>query len=329
MTVLLTGAAGYIGSHLIWSLRSEGYDVIGLDDFSSLTAVDDPYGTNAEILKVSITNQGEVNEVFNSYEINCVIHLAALKQVGGEISRENYHNVNFLGTKNLLSAMTANEVRKFVFSSTAGVYGGKCHATGFEELDLVNPISEYGKSKQLCEELIQSWCSLGNGSALIFRFFNVAGKSAKGKMEKLALNLIPTIFRNYLTQLPVQIYGVDWETPDGSAIRDYIHVSDICNGLILGERFIEKKPLSTCETFNLGTNRGHSVLEVLGEANKRLDPGVSAVAIDRRIGDVAISIANATKANQELGFWAAKNLQDVVDDYVSFLNNTPDEFLSK
>jgi UDP-glucose 4-epimerase len=292
-----------------------------LDDFSSLTAVDDPYGTNAEILKVSITNQREVNEVFNNYEINCVIHLAAIKQVGGELPRESYRTVNFLGTKNLLSAMTKNEVRKFVFASTAAVYGGNCPATGFGELDLVSPISEYGKSKQLCEELIQSWCSLGNGSASIFRFFNVAGKSANGKMEMLALNLIPTIFRNYLAQVPVQIYGNDWETPDGSAIRDYIHVSDICNGLILGEKFIEKKPLSTCETFNLGTNRGYSVLEVLEEANKRLDPAVSGAAIDRRVGDAAISIANATKANQTLGFRAARDLQDIVDDYVSFLNN--------
>lgn len=304
MRVLVTGGAGYIGSHCVYELIKDGHEVVVFDNLSvgSKSAVH----KKAILVVGDIHDAAQLDQVMTSYTFDAIIHFAASIVVSESVKEplKYYHN-NLIGVHSVLSAMTRNNVKNIVFSSTAAVYGTPKEMPCVETTP-THPESPYGESKLASENMIK-WVAAANDlNYTIFRYFNVCGADESGNIglaSKHITHIIPSAIEAVLgIRDKLTVFGTDFDTVDGTCIRDYIHVSDLARAHVLGLEYMLKTGVS--EVFNLGSNAGYSVKQIV-ESVSQLCGDVPFVYGPRRDGDPAIIVANADKA-KELLKWEPK-----------------------
>lgn len=319
MNILVTGGAGYIGSHAVKMLIDKGYNVSVIDNLSTghLDAVD----KRANFNNIDIRNKNFVVDVLKNNKIDAVIHFAALSLVGEsmKIPLEYYDN-NVYGTKVLLDAMNEASVKKIVFSSTAAVYGDK-DVSNITEDTLENPTNAYGETKLSIEKMLK-WADIAHGIKYIaLRYFNVAGAFHTGEIgerHRVETHLIPLVLQVPLNKRDsIGIYGNDYNTPDGTCIRDYIHVEDLVEAHILAIEKLGKESVSNY--YNLGGGVGYSVLDIIEASRKATKHEIPSIVTPRRAGDPAILVASSEKAERELK-WIKKynNIEDIIQSAWKF-----------
>lgn len=317
MKVLITGAAGYIGSQLGNSLAKFGHKIIGIDDASASRYSNDNAVYKFPIKKESIVDFDRLCKAVALENFDAVIHLAAIKSVVSTQSDIWLNKVNIDGTANVLRMATELGISNVIFSSTAAVYSGECPHTGYSETSEKNPISSYGKSKLIAEEMSQNWLSESLENKLtIFRFFNVGGAIQGHPTESIADNLIPKIFESSKNGDLFEIFGSNWDTKDGFAVRDYIHISDLIQFIShsLSLRGIHSRSQNT---FNLGSGKGFSVMEVIKEFMSVTQKEFRYELRDKRNGEVGRAIANVDLARNVFKLDFTKNLSQIIEDYNS------------
>lgn len=304
--VLLTGGAGFIGSYINEMLYKEGYRTIVIDNLSKGDRRAVRHGI---FIEGDLSNKNLLDEVFTTYPIKIVMHFAASISVKESIENPlKYYTNNVSNTLNLLEAMLQHKVKKMIFSSSAAIFGmANMEKVGEEEI--AQPINPYGRSKLVGEMILQDLSAAGLLSYISLRYFNVAGGDPSGKCknyEKNPLNLIPVILKSVKnSNASIEVFGSDYSTPDGTCIRDYIHVEDIGTAHILAlERLLQGHPSSF---YNLGTGRGFSVKEVIAAVKKVTSCSINIIECPRREGDSACIVANSEKAREELN-WQPKYL---------------------
>ena len=304
MNVLVTGGAGYIGSHTVKDLINSGHNVIVLDNLSNghRQAVD----RRARFIEGNSGDEKLVHEIFQSYKIESVLHFAANIEVAESvIDPQKYYRNNFVNTLKLLNVMCSDGVKKFVFSSTAAVYGNP-QSTPIEERAELSPINPYGRSKMMVEMALSDFNRAYGLGYVILRYFNVAGASPDGSIGEdhhPESHLIPRILQAANDPLEkVRIFGTDYSTPDGTCIRDYIHVVDLARAHVLA---LEKLKLNQGEVFNLGSENGFSVRDVVAACEKVTGFELKVVEESRREGDPAVLVASSKKIRETLG-WERK-----------------------
>ncbi len=307
MKVLVTGGAGYIGSTAVAMLLEAGYQVKVIDDLSTGHA--DLISKNAEFIEGSILNSQNLDEALNGCD--AVMHFAAKSLVGESVEKpELYRSVNVDGSNALVKQMRSHGIEKLVFSSTAATYGEPLKIP-ISESDAPKPKNPYGATKLEFDEIIK-----GSGlSAISLRYFNVAGalKSRDGWLPERhnpETHLIPNVL-SATKQKPVRIFGTDWPTPDGTCIRDYVHVVDLIEAHIAA---LQKLPDHQHEIINLGSGSGYSVREVIAAAEIATGRLIPVIDSERRAGDPAVLIADITKANSYLGWQPTRDLKEMVID---------------
>lgn len=334
-TILITGGLGYIGSHTALRLLELGYRVVIVDNLSNSKPT-----TEAKIRKVLNNPELEQNlhvhivdlidtealrTVFQSYKFDGVIHFAALKAVGESCQQPlRYYRNNINATFNLFSMMEEFGVTKLIFSSSATVYGSHAISPYKEEnAFLAKSSSPYGQTKINIEYMIQDICAVTNLRAISLRYFNPVGAHPSGLLgeELIALNnIFPYLSAVYLGNRPeLVIFGDDYETPDGTCQRDYIHIMDLVEGHILAYKYLNEHPEVRHDAFNLGTGAGISTLELCKAFQEYGDRPIKYRFGERRAGDLAVMYADPSKAQRLLGFQAQKTVRDMVEDTIRFL----------
>ena len=314
MAILVTGGAGYIGSHTCMELLHAGYDVVVVDNLSnskmeSLKRVQKLTGKTLEFHLIDLLDQQALNNVFQKSKIDAVIHFAGLKAVGESVSAplKYYHN-NVTGTLVLCSVMNNNNVKNIVFSSSATVYGDPKEVPIREKFS-VHPTNPYGRSKLMIEDILKDLFEADkNWNVVLLRYFNPVGAHPSGQIGEDP-NGIPNNLFPYICQVAVgklselSVFGSNYPTPDGTGIRDYIHVVDLAKAHI--SALFKFKSNFGIETYNIGTGQGYSVFEIISAFEKASGKKIPHKIIDRRPGDIATCFADPTKANKELD-WAAQ-----------------------
>lgn len=323
MEILVTGGAGYIGTHLCLELLHSGYEVIVVDNFSNSSK--ENYMNIGKITDKKITTYNldlldakKLEKVFDKNRIDAVIHLAGYKSIEESITDPlKYYENNISGTLNLLKVMKKYSVYNLVFSSSATVYGNFKKVPLVENEEL-NPTNPYGRSKFFIEEILRDLCISNNSwSIAVLRYFNPVGAHESGFIGENPRgkpnNLLPIIARVALKEIEtLKVFGVDYPTNDGTGVRDYIHVCDLSAGHV---KAIQKVLINSgFEPYNLGTGKGTSVFEIL-ETIERVSGGKVPYSIEeRRKGDIAESYANPSKALNELGWTAKKSINEICED---------------
>lgn len=308
MKILVTGGAGYIGSHLVKNLLKEGFFVVVLDNLTTgfiepieiINKNFSPPAGGFEFIKCDLADKEKLMRIFESRKIDAVMHLAAKIDVFESIQKPTlYHQENFVNSINLIEAASSTGVDKFIFSSTAAVYGNPKY-TPTDENHPTNPLNPYAQTKLDFEKYLQKTENL---KYIILRYFNVGGSDPAGNLGKSHLqgqDLLENIMKVALGQNEIlQIFGGDYSTPDGTPIRDYVHVEDIAQAHILTLEKIEKH---TGQVFNLGSEQGFSVKEIIDKASIIIEKVIQIENIERRPGDAAVSLASAQKAKDLLGW---------------------------
>jgi UDP-glucose 4-epimerase len=300
-TILVVGGAGYIGSHMTDYLQREGFNPIVLDDLSSghRDAV-----LQAELIEGSILDSQLLDTVFSIHKIHAVMHFASFIQVGESVQHPaKYYLNNVAGTLNLLMAMLKHRVTKFIFSSTAAVYG-EPNYTPIDEKHVISPMNPYGHSKQMVEKMLEDFSRSYDFCYATLRYFNAAGADPAGKLRERhapETHLIPLLLQVAAGQREaITLYGQDYPTQDGSCIRDYIHVTDLCSAHLLALQQLERGVKS--RAYNLGTGQGYSVLQLIDAARRVTQKPIPIVYGARRVGDPAILIADPAVAMRELNW---------------------------
>jgi UDP-glucose 4-epimerase len=330
-TALVTGGAGFIGSHCCLDLLLHGYDVVVVDNLSNSTAaaverIRDIGGGNLTFHEVDIADKDSLNRVFQSHRIDVVVHFAAYKAVGDSIHRPlEYYTNNLTGLLSLLNAMQDADVKHLIFSSSCSIYGNALELPLTEESP-ARPTNPYAQSKWMCEQILTDLCArYPEWSVTALRYFNPAGAHESGELGEdprgVPGNVLP-----YLTQLAagrrdeLQIFGADYPTPDGTAVRDYIHVMDVVEGHRLA---LESGAIPGFRRYNLGTGIGTSVLELVSEFSAASGKTIPYRIVERRPGDVPELVASASLANAELGWTARRNLTEMCQDAWRFQERYP------
>lgn len=323
MKVLVTGGAGYIGSHTCVELLTAGHDVLVIDNFSnSKPAVFDRIericGRRPVFYREDICNGEKVAEILASHGIEAVIHFAGLKAVGESVAQPlRYYINNVAGSLALFSAMQKIGVRTLVFSSSATVYGNPDSVPIHEDF-LLSAANPYGRSKLMVEEILRD-LTLADGSwhVSLLRYFNPVGAHESGLIGEDPAG-IPNNLMPYISQVAVgrrtelQIFGGDYPTPDGTGVRDYIHVADLARGHIAALDWLRQH--KGVHTFNLGTGQGKSVLEVVRAFEAVSGLHIPYRIVDRRLGDIAQCYADPSRAERELGWKAQRSIADMCRD---------------
>lgn len=314
-TILVTGGAGYIGSHTVLKLQNVGYKVIVLDNLVNGHRYIVEKVLGAKLIVGDIANRSLLNSVFAEHDISAVMHFAAYAYVGESVVNPAiYYRNNVLGTLVLLEAMLAARINKLVFSSTCATYGVPQHIPITED-HIQEPINPYGTTKLAVEKMIKDFDSAYGLKSVIFRYFNAAGAEPSGLLgesHEPEPHLIPLVLLTALGQREsISIFGTDYPTKDGTCIRDYIHVCDLAKAHILGLDYLLEQEESN--VFNLGNGDGFSVKEIIQIAEKVSGRTIPVVECSRRIGDPAVLIGSGKKAEKVLG-WQPKytNLEQVI-----------------
>lgn len=335
MKILVTGGAGYIGSHTCVQLLERGDEIVVLDNLDnsceeSLNRVKKITGKDLTFYKVDLLDYEATENIFKEHKFDAVIHFAGLKSVGESVSMplRYYHN-NITGTLHLCDIMNKYGVKKLVFSSSATVYGDP-HTVPINEdfpLSCTNP---YGQTKLDIEYILKDLCkSDPEWSVVLLRYFNPVGAHESGLIGEDP-NGIPNNLMPYISQVAIgkleclSVFGGDYDTKDGTGVRDYIHVVDLAEGHL---KSIDKiKDNTGIYIYNLGTGNGYSVLDMVKAFSKASGKEVKYKIVDRRPGDVASCYADATKAREELGFVAKHNLDDMCRDLWNWQTKNPNGF---
>ena len=325
MNILICGGAGYIGSNMTAMLSAHGHKPIVFDNLSK--------GHKSAIADIQFVH-GDLNdyklltETLDKFDIEAVMHFAAFIEVGESVAEPlKYYKNNFCATQNLLSAMETVGVRKFIFSSTAAVYGVPKEMPITEDSP-TEPINPYGQSKLAVEKMCHDQYLTGKLSYAALRYFNACGagnNASLGEDHRPESHLIPLIIQAAMGKRPdIKIYGTDYPTPDGTCIRDYIHIDDLCRAHLLALNKLDQTSELIC---NLGNQRGHSVREVIETVKKVSGKSFEVAETKRRPGDVPVLTADATKAKTELGWETEKpELEEIVSTAWRWHREHPDGY---
>ncbi len=331
--VLVTGGAGYIGSHTCVELLNEGYDIVVLDDLSNskietIDAIKKITNKDFNFYNVNYLNREEVEKIFEKEKIDAVINFAGFKAVGESVKIPlNYYINNVSGALILLDIMKKYNVKKFVFSSSATVYGSKNKIPLKEDCEIGGTTNPYGTTKLFIEQILQDLYKSDNTwDIAILRYFNPVGAHESGLIGEdpvgIPNNLMPYISRVANKQLPeLSIFGNDYNTKDGTGVRDYIHVVDLAKGHILALNKLNKEGQGIY-IYNLGTGKGYSVLDMVNTYARVNNVDVPYKIVGRREGDIAVCYSDPTKAQEELGFKAEKTLEDMCRDSHRYIINS-------
>ena len=315
MTILVTGGAGYIGSHSVLTLQNAGYEVIVLDNlvYGHQDLVENVLKT--KLIVGDTCDRALLRQIFADYNIDAVMHFAAYAYVGESVTKPaKYYQNNVVGTFTLLEAMVEAGVHNFVFSSTCATYGVP-DSVPIREEQPQNPINPYGATKLMVERILQDFSVAYDFRSVCLRYFNAAGADPGGKLgedHNPETHLIPLVLQTALGHRPsISIFGTDYDTPDGSCIRDYIHVLDIAQAHILALEYLLKD--GKTDVFNLGNGNGFSVKQVIETARKITGREIPAELSDRRPGDPPALVGSGAKAQKILG-WQPQysNLEDII-----------------
>lgn len=325
MKILVTGGTGYIGSHTVVELQTKGYDVVVVDNLSNshknvLDQIEKITGKKPEFEEFDLTHKEKTSDFFKRHsDINGIIHFAAYKAVGESVANPlMYYRNNLVSLVNILEGMKANSIDNLVFSSSCTVYGQPEKLPVAEDAPIQKAMSPYGNTKQISEEVINDTSNVTNVKAVLLRYFNPIGAHESALIGELPLgvpnNLVPFITQTAIgIRKELSVFGEDYHTPDGTAIRDYIHVVDLAKAHVIAvDRMINQNQKKKVEIFNLGTGNGFSVLEVINSFEKVSGEKLNYKIVDRRPGDVEKVYADTRFANDELGWKAQKSLDEMM-----------------
>ncbi|MCK5831834.1 MAG: UDP-glucose 4-epimerase GalE [Methylococcales bacterium] len=346
-TVLVTGGAGYIGSHACVELLNADYEVIVIDNLSnskieSLNRVKTLTEKSPIFYNVDICDKTALAEIFKKHKISAVMHFAGLKSVGEscELPLKYYQN-NVYGSLVLTEVMAEANVKKLIFSSSATVYGEPNTVQYSEDLPIYGATNPYGKSKAMVEEILRDLSAADKTSnssetpwkIVLLRYFNPIGAHKSGLIGEdpngIPNNLIPYVSQVAVGKLEqLSIFGNDYPTRDGTGVRDYIHVVDLVKGHLKALQALESDTFNAglCRAYNLGAGRGYSVLEIIQSFEKITSKKISYKFVARRTGDIAECYANPSLALKELGWKTEKNLQEMVEDTWRWQTNNPEGY---
>jgi UDP-glucose 4-epimerase len=324
-TILVTGGTGYIGSHTTVELMADGFDVVIVDNLcnstiETLDGIETITGKRPGFENFDLCDHQKVQVFFQKYSIDAIIHFAALKAVGESVNKPlDYYQNNLGSLINILIAMHQFNISSIVFSSSCTVYGQPDKLPVTEDTPLKKALAPYGKTKQIAEEIIQDTIhAVPSMQAILLRYFNPIGAHKTAHIGELPLgvpeNLVP-----FVTQAAagirekIRVFGTDYDTPDGTAIRDYIYVCDLAKAHVKAvRRLLEKKNTKACEIFNLGTGKGVSVMEIIKTFEKVTGLKLNYELVNRREGDIERVWAETSYANRELGWSAVTSLEETL-----------------
>ena len=334
-TTLVTGGAGYIGSHTLIELINNNFDVVVVDNLvnssrESLQRVKQITGHEIPFIEADVRDQSVLDDIFTTYSIDSVIHFAGLKAVGESVAKPlEYYDNNLVSTLALLEAMRKYSVKQLVFSSSATVYGSPSELplreTSTVGVGLTNP---YGKTKYMIEQIIQDYCAADpTFEATILRYFNPIGAHQSGQIGEdpngIPNNLLPYVAQVAVGKLQsVGVFGNDYDTPDGTGVRDYIHVVDLARGHVAALQHMK----AGVSIYNLGTGSGTSVLEIIKAFSKACGRDLPYEIKPRRAGDIAACYADCSKAERELGWRAKLSIEQACADSWHWQSQNPNGF---
>jgi UDP-glucose 4-epimerase len=309
---LITGGAGYIGSHVVYETLRSGRNVVVLDDLS--TGIKSRLPSELAFEEVTLTDRESVFEVFNRHSISGVLHLAAKKQVAESVLRPDYYwQENVVGLQNLVDAMNANDVKNFVFSSSAAVYGSPDlpFETQITETTNCTPINPYGETKLEGEHIAENCAENFGFKVASLRYFNVAGAGRPELGDQFIFNLVPIVLEALQNGQQPKVFGDDYDTPDGSCIRDYVHVQDLAEAHVAAMQFVENSN-ATFMPINIGTGKGSSVFEVINKISDVTGIEIDPLHVDKREGDPAALVADVSRAHEILEWSSSCTLDDII-----------------
>ncbi|MCI6629257.1 MAG: UDP-glucose 4-epimerase GalE [Lachnospiraceae bacterium] len=336
MTILVTGGAGYIGSHTVVELQQAGYDVVVVDNLSnssevSLQRVEKITGKPVKFYKADILDREALEDIFAKESIQCCIHFAGLKAVGESVQKpwEYYYN-NISGTLILLDVMRKHNVKNMIFSSSATVYGNPAFIPITEECPKGEITNPYGQTKGMLEQILTDMQKADpEWNVILLRYFNPIGAHKSGMIGENP-NGVPNNLMPYITQVAVGklkelgVFGNDYDTPDGTGVRDYIHVVDLARGHVKAIKKIEENP--GLEIYNLGTGVGYSVLDIVKNFEEASGVKIPYVIKPRRAGDIATCYSDASKAKRELGWEAEYGIKEMCEDSWRWQKQNPNGY---
>ncbi len=322
--ILVTGGLGFIGSHTVVELQNEGFEVLIIDDLSNSTIevldkITSITNNKPAYFNIDLKDKSAVKNFFATNKVDGIIHFAASKAVGESVQMPlEYYENNIGSLIYILQEMQANNLNNFIFSSSCTVYGQADELPITENAPIKPAESPYGNTKQIGEEIIKDATKVTNFKAIALRYFNPIGAHESAKIGELPIgvpqNLIPFVVQTAAgIRKELSIFGSDYDTPDGTAVRDYIHVVDLAKAHIVAlKRLLEDKNKASYEIFNLGTGKGNSVLEVINSFEKVTGKKVNYKLVGRREGDITAAYADTTIANKELGWKAELTLDEAL-----------------
>lgn len=338
MKILITGGAGYIGSHTLISLAKSGYDFIVFDNLSnsskeSIKRVEKIINKSISFEEGDIRDKKALSEVFKKYDIDSVIHFAGLKAVGESVEKPlKYYDNNINGTLVLLEVMAEFNCKKLVFSSSATVYGNPITNPIKESFPTGGTTNPYGTSKYMIEKILEDlYISDNSFKIVILRYFNPVGAHESGMIGEDP-NGIPNNLMPYISQVAVgkreflSVFGGDYDTVDGTGVRDYIHVVDLAFGHVKAINYLNSKECMEPLFVNLGTGKGYSVLDMVKAFEKACGKKVPYKIVDRRAGDIATCFADPSFAKEILGWEAKKSIEDMCFDSWTWQKNNPNGY---
>lgn len=331
LTVALTGAAGYIASHVAIALFDRGHHVVGFDNFANsspivLDRIAELADTAMPFAQIDLAETDRVAEFLRHHKVDAVIHFAGLKAVGESVEDPlRYYRTNVAGTISLLDAMAQAQVTGVVFSSSATVYEPDQPMPLVESARL-GPNNPYGRTKLMIEDMLRDIAATGQLSAINLRYFNPVGAHPSGRIGEdptgVPNNLMPFVMQTAVGRRDeIQVFGDDYDTPDGTAIRDYIHVCDLADGHVAAVEALDQ--IDGHQSINLGTGIPSSVLEVIAAAEQAIDKPLARRVVGRRDGDAAISCADPALAHKLLGWRAKRDLADACVDHWRWQQHNP------
>ncbi len=324
MKILVTGGTGYIGSHTVVELQAKGYDVVIADNLSNsfenvVDQIESISGKRPIFEQIDLIDQAKAADFFQRHsDIEAVIHFAAYKAVGESVEDPlKYYRNNLFSLVNILQGMKDNDIKYIVFSSSCTVYGQPEVLPVKEDALVQKAMSPYGNTKQISEEVITDLQAVSNINGILLRYFNPIGAHESALIGELPLG-VPNNLMPFITQTAIgireelKVFGEDYNTPDGTAIRDYIHVVDLAQAHVVAvDRLTAHKNKKPLEIFNLGTGNGYSVLEVINSFEKSTGKKLNYKIVGRRAGDVEQVWADTQFANEELGWKAKKSIDEM------------------
>ncbi len=336
MTILVTGGTGYIGSHTVVELQNAGYDVVVMDNLSNssmkvLDRVEAITGKKVPFYEADIRNREDLEKIFSQEKIDAVINFAGLKAVGESVQKPwEYYENNISGTLVLLDVMRKHNVKNFIFSSSATVYGNPAIIPITEECPKGVCTNPYGWTKHMLEQILTDIQKADNEwNIVLLRYFNPIGAHKSGTMGENP-NGIPNNLMPYITQVAVgkldhlNVFGDDYDTPDGTGVRDYIHVVDLAKGHVKALKKLE--PGTGLSLYNLGTGVGYSVLDIVKNFEEANGVKIPYEIAPRRAGDIATCYSNAEKAERELGWKAENGIREMCEDSWRWQKNNPNGY---